>query len=108
METNQVWKIAKRLKTEEKAAFTAIRGKQGLVYCHQEKAQAIADVLEENFQPIPPRKDCQSSRWFREVREEVNQFLDFPPTAQVPITTASEVKRIVRNGKTTAPQDQTD
>ena len=99
METNQVWKIAKRLKTEEKAAFTAIRGKQGLVYSPQEKAQAIADVLEENFQPIPPREDRQLSRWFREVREEVNRFLDFPPTAQVPSTTASEVKRTVRRGK---------
>ena len=102
MENNQIWKIAKRLKATEQAPSTAIQGKRGPAFNPQEKAQAIADVLEENFRPIPEGKDSHSTRWGREVKEEVQLFLNAPPTTLVPKTSASEVKRITNKGKTSS------
>ena len=78
--SNEIWNIIKRLKSSENPKSSAIIGTQGVIFRPRDKAQPIADILQEHFKPNIPSQDNSTSSWHREVTVFVNSFLDSTPT----------------------------
>ena len=58
-QSDKIWKLTKRLTYTDKA--TAIIVKKGVMFSPQEKAEAIADCLKDQFQPNTPKQDNTTS-----------------------------------------------
>ena len=90
---NSVWKIGRRLKSSTKFENRPIHGATGLKYNALDKANAIADCLEDQFRTHEPDDDYL--RHYREVRRSVRNFEHTLHQSECLDFTSSETRRVI-------------
>lgn len=93
---NNIWPVIKRFKPKTKIRSNAIQGRYGIVFSPHEKAQAIADVLQHQFQPNPSCDTNDIRTFHREIRATVANFLKYKPETNINPATTSEIKQIIK------------
>ena len=88
---NNIWTITKRTR---KRTNYPIHGQNGLVFDNQEKAQAIAETLDRSFRSRT--NDQTFENFHRRTRRDVKRYLATPPTHDIPLTSPTEVKEILK------------
>ena len=96
---NNIWPITKRFKPKNRIRSTAIQGRYGIVYSSLEKAEAISEVFQGQFQPHPSSTDQEIISFHGEINTTVRNFLRAPTTSDKEFATASEVKKFVKRSK---------
>lgn len=89
------WKLAKILRSE-KHTNRPLHGQQGMVYSAQDKAEAFADTMEEQFRTHP---NIYDEDHIEEVEEELNEFFAAAPGDQVEPFTLDEVTEAVKRSR---------
>ena len=90
---NSVWKIGRRLKSSKKLENRPIHGATGLKYNALDKANAIADCLEDQFRTHEPDDDYL--KHYREVRRSVRNFEHPLHQSECLDFTSSETRRLI-------------
>ena len=97
METNSIWKIAKRLKDTSSFDSKPIHGANGLNYNALDKANAIADCLEDQYKAH--KADDDYRQHYRQVRRRVTNFSHSDVTTEYQDITVSETRRLIKKLK---------
>ena len=93
---NNIWPIVKRFKTKSRMHTNAIQGRYGIMYLSKDKANAIADVLQEQFRPNPTQNDTGTKRSHQDIRSTVNNFLTTQSPSNNILITTSELKQYIK------------
>nr|CAD7257643.1 unnamed protein product [Timema shepardi] len=94
---DSVWKITKQLKrSTQRTRTSAIHGWQGMTYTAADKAEAIAESLEDHFKP---NSETQDENFSTAVKDEVNLYFEEPPEVPPPLVSKLEVEQVIRRLK---------
>ena len=103
---NSVWKIGRRLKSSKNSENRPIHGATGLKYDALEKANAIAESLEDQFRTHEPDDDYLTH--YRKVRRSVRNFEHTLHQSECLDFTSSETRRLIGQLKVNKSPVQTE
>lgn len=89
---NSLWRVAKKLKGSD-FLMPPLTTDSGVATSDEEKAEAIADSLEQQFTPHPTTDQARVDN----IEAEVRNYLSNPPREEIPPTDIDEVKQIIHD-----------
>ena len=100
VQDNSIWKVYKIIKSNY-TRIPTIHGRGGLAHTNEEKAEAFAEVYEEQFSPNPVINDSSNDPSDDEEPEFLDKINDYtrinPQQAIEPPATTTEINNIIKN-----------